>query len=215
MASRATEFAVQILRDQLQQQVFSVHRLDRATSGALIFALSKAAARELSLQFSSGQVEKKYLAVVRGQMKDAVLVDHPLQEELDAKADSRARTDKAPQSAITEIRPQLSCELAVAVDRYPSSRYSLVEALPKTGRKHQIRRHLKHLNHPIIGDSNYGHGKHNRFFAEQFGSRRLLLACTELSFVHPIRNERISVRAPLSEDFVQVLEKLGWGAYGL
>lgn len=210
----AREFAVQILRDQLQQPVFPVHRLDRATSGALLFALSKDSARELSRQFECGQVEKKYLAIVRGQLKDSVLVDHALQEELDKKTDAKAKTNKPAQDAITEIRPLLQCELPVAVDRYPTSRYSLIEALPKTGRKHQIRRHLKHLKHPIIGDSNYGHGKHNRFFSERLGNQRLLLACTELSFAHPKTGATMTVQAPLAPEFVEVMGKLGWGSYG-
>lgn len=205
--TQETSFALQILRDQIGQYVYPVHRLDKATSGVLIFALSGAAARGLSQAFADGQVQKSYLALVRGIPSDQS-IDYPLKEVLDKKADSRARKDKAAQAAQTALKCLESYELPYAVDRYPTSRYSLVSAHPKTGRKHQIRRHLSHIRHPIVGDSNYGVGKHNRFFAEQFGLRRLYLSCVELSFNHPVSGEALTIKADLDHEFNAVLESL-------
>ncbi len=210
LARFETEFALQILRDQIQKTVYPVHRLDRPTSGVLIFALSPSAANALATEFSEKRVSKKYLAVVRGKAPESCTVDHPLKEELDPISDKMARLDKPAQEAVTDIERVATVELPYCVDRYPTSRYSLVRAVPRTGRKHQIRRHLKHLNHPIIGDVNHGVGKHNRLFREEFKNQRLLLACTEISFRHPHHNEDVVIRAPLSKDFQLILEKLGW-----
>lgn len=206
----ATEFAMQIVRDQLGQHVYPVHRLDRPTSGALMFALSADNARFLSSEFSQGKIEKSYLAVVRGTAPAFKLIDYALKEELDAKSDSQANADKEAQSAVTEISTLATKELDFCVDKFPTTRYSLVKAFPKTGRKHQIRRHLRHLGHPIIGDVNHGSGKHNRFFKEHLNSHRLLLACTELTFTHPSTLKQQTVKAPLAHEFKVVLQKLGW-----
>ena len=210
----ATEFALQIVRDQLGQNVYPVHRLDRPTSGALIFALSPSVARSLNQEFANTQVTKTYLAIVRGTPALQVTVDYPLKEELDPKSDRQARTNKPAQTAITHFLRLATHEFPVAVDKFPTSRYSLVQAQPKTGRKHQIRRHLRHLGHPIIGDVNYGSGKHNRFFRDQLHVGRLLLACTEISFLHPVSQSPVSIRAPLAEDFQNLLDTLGWQAHG-
>lgn len=213
LARFETEFALQILRDQLGQSVYPVHRLDRPTSGVLIFALSSESAKCLAEEFSEKRVKKKYLAVVRGRSPEFCVVNHPLKEELDAIADKKARQDKPAQEAVTDVKTIATVELPFRIDRYPSTRYSLVCAIPHTGRKHQIRRHMKHLNHPIIGDVNHGVGKHNRFFREQFQNQRLLLACTEISFHHPKTKQDVSIRAPLTRDFKEILEKLGWSHY--
>lgn len=209
---QATEFALQMVRDQLGKRVYPVHRLDRPTSGALVFAFSSAGARQLATEFSEGRVAKTYLAIVRGTPPDEAIIDYALQEELDAKADAWARTDKPSQPAVTVISTLATIEFPVKVDKYPSSRYALVKAQPKTGRKHQIRRHLRHMGHPIIGDVAHGSGKHNRFFRETFQINRLLLACTELSFLHPRAHKMMIVKAPLSEDFQALVERMGWGA---
>lgn len=209
---QAQEFAVQVVRDQIGRKVYPVHRLDKPTSGALVFALSSASARQLALEFTEGRVEKSYLAVVRGTPPDETLIDYPLREERDDIADVWASIDKPSQSAVTIVSKLASIEFPIEVDKFPTARYSLVRAAPKTGRKHQIRRHLRHLGHPIIGDVNHGSGKHNRFFRENFQINRLLLACTEISFLHPTQNKKIKVQAPLAEDFKKLLEKFGWGS---
>ncbi len=208
-----TQFAMQLLRDQIGAHVWPVHRLDRPTSGALVFARSSEMARSMSVEFAERRVAKRYLAVVRGVPAESVMVNHALREELDDITDKQARTDKEAQEALTWIEPLAHVEFPVRVDRYPTARYGLVRATPKTGRKHQIRRHLSHINHPIIGDVNHGKGKHNRFFQETFGIRRLLLACTEIGFLHPRDQSQIKIQAPLSPDFSNLLINLGWSAY--
>ena len=177
---RATDFALQRVRDQLGRRVYPVHRLDRPTSGVLLFALDAGTARTLTAQFTAGQVVKTYLAIGRGYLEPAGVIDHALREELDALADANADPNKAPQTAITHFRRLATVELPYPVSRYPTVRYSLVELQPQTGRKHQIRRHLKPIFHPIIGDTTHGDGRHNQFFARHFANQRLLLAATRL-----------------------------------
>ena len=190
-----TRFALQLVRDQIGQRVYPLHRLDKPTSGVLLFALSPDMAREMGKQFEANQVKKTYLAVVRGFAPDSGVIDHALKEQLDKMTDRKARLDKPPQEAVTEFRCLAQVELPIAIDRYPQSRYSLVEAKPRTGRKHQIRRHMKHIAHPIIGDAKHGKGRHNRYFAEHFDANRLLLACTEMEVQHPITGENLLLKA--------------------
>ena len=202
-----TRFAVQLLRDQLGRHVFPVHRLDKGTSGALAFALDKATATALAEQFAGKQVRKTYVAIVRGWPEPEGVIDHPL----DAVQDAYAPTaDSAPKPCRTVFRTLATLELPVRVDRYPTSRYALVELEPETGRRHQLRRHLAHVSHPIVGDSTYGKGRHNRLFAERYGVRRLLLACVGLEFMHPLNGTRVSVRAPLEGNFAAMIHALGW-----
>ena len=206
-----TRFAVQILRDQTGRRVYPAHRLDRGTSGVLLFAFDAALCARLAAQFESRQVEKTYLAVVRGHPGESGVIDHPLTRQFD---DYEFRTD-APdtaQDAVTRYRRLALAELPYPVDRYPTSRYALLELAPETGRRHQIRRHLKHIAHPIIGDATYGKGRHNRLFGELFGCRRMLLACTALRLTHPVSGEPLRLVAPLQEDFADVLARLGWDA---
>jgi tRNA pseudouridine65 synthase len=205
-----TRFAIQILRDQIGQWVWAAHRLDRGTSGVLLFALSVEMASILGKQFEAGTVEKKYLAVVRGHPPESGEIDHPLSRQRDDREWKGERSSDEAQPALTRYRRLACIELPVAVDRYPSSRYALVEAEPLTGRRHQIRRHLKHISHPIIGDATHGKGIHNRFFAETFSCPRMLLACTSLTFNHPASSERIQVKTPVSGSFAATLAQLGW-----
>lgn len=204
-----TEFALQQLRDQIGQHVYPIHRLDKATSGALLFALNSEMARLMSDAFATRQVDKRYLALVRGWPAEAGVIDHPLSIRQDD-VDPRTPIDhKAPQQATTQYQRLAQFSLDWAVDKYPTSRYALLALTPITGRRHQIRRHLKHLSHPIIGDSTYGKGRHNRAFAEAFEVDRLLLACTGLAFTHPRSQQKISLNCPLTGDFAHVLLQLG------
>ena len=207
---RETRFALQQVRDQLGQWAYPVHRLDRPTSGVLLLALSPDAARRLGEVFAAGAVEKTYLAVVRGVTPEEGIIDYPLTEELDRYSDRRARPDKGPQPAVTEFRRLATVELPCPVGRYATSRYSLVEARPKTGRKHQLRRHFKHLFHPLIGDTKHGEGRHNRFFRDSFACHRLLLAAVEIALPHPVTGQPLRINAPLEDSFAGVIESLGW-----
>ncbi|RUO41225.1 tRNA pseudouridine(65) synthase TruC [Pseudidiomarina aestuarii] len=206
LAREATEFALQRVRDQIGQRVYPVHRLDRPTSGILLFAKDSETARLLTEQFTERLVQKRYHAVVRGYLGDGEL-DYPLREELDKIADAQADPDKGPQAAVTRYRCVKQIELPFAVSKkHSTSRYSLMEIEPLTGRKHQIRRHMSHLRHPIIGDTNHGDGRHNRFFREHFSIQRLLLAATQLSFRHPHSEEPIVITQPIPTDFLRVFD---------
>ncbi|QDQ27442.1 pseudouridylate synthase [Chitinimonas arctica] len=204
-----TRFALQEVRDQLGQRVHAIHRLDKGTSGILLFGLDADSARAVSRQFEAGTVDKRYLAIVRGWPAGEGLIDHPLSRQYDDY--ERSPDSIAPaQEAQTRFTRLATVELPHTVDRYPSSRYALLALEPLTGRKHQLRRHLKHLSHPIIGDATYGKGRHNRLFAEHYGSQRLLLACTRLAFDHPVSGARIVIESPLADEFAGLCERLGW-----
>ena len=208
-----TRFAVQILRDQIGQHVHPVHRLDRGTSGVLLFALDRDVCRSVAAQFEDQQVEKTYLAVVRGHPDETGIIDHPLSRQFDDYEFRPANATGEAQEAITRYRRLAVAELHHAVDRYPTSRYALLELSPQTGRRHQIRRHLKHIAHPIIGDATYGKGRHNRLFQDLFGCHRLLLACRKIQLTHPLSGEPLTLSAPLAEDFISVIEQLGWNQF--
>jgi tRNA pseudouridine65 synthase len=205
-----TRFAIQILRDQIGRRVWPAHRLDRGTSGVLLFGLSAEIASTLGKQFAAGTVGKRYTAVVRGHPPISGSIDHPLSRQRDDYEFRGDRSSDEAQSALTHYRRLAEIELPVAIDRYPSSRYALLDLEPVTGRRHQLRRHLKHIAHPIIGDATYGKGRHNRYFAEHLTCRRLLLACTQLAFDHPLSGERIKTNAPLTGEFADLLARFGW-----
>jgi tRNA pseudouridine65 synthase len=208
-----TRFAVQLLRDQIGRRVFPLHRLDKATSGVLLFALDADSAREVGGQFQRDEVNKRYLAIVRGWPPESCVIDHPLSRQFDdygRKFGAGRPTEALP--AVTEFRRLATIEWPEAVDRYPTSRYALVELAPKTGRQHQLRRHMKHISHPIIGDATWGKGIHNRFFQQRFGCGRMLLACTQLDLRHPQDGRRLSITAPLEPGFASTVSALGWGA---
>ncbi len=188
-------FAVQLLRDQLGRRVYPIHRLDRATSGLLLFAFDRDSAAELGRQMMARRVEKRYLAVVRGFLDDEGLIDHPL----GGNGPERA--------AQTRYRCLARMELPVAVGRYASARYSLAEVEPLTGRMHQIRRHFKHIFHPLAGDTTYGEGRHNRLFRERFGCPRLLLHASRLDFDHPQEPRRLRLIAPVGAEFQRVIDE--------
>ncbi len=205
-----TEFALQSVRDQIGQYVYPVHRLDKPTSGVLLFALSAEVAKAMSEIFQARETTKEYLTVVRGYTEGHELIDYPLKEQHDKMTDKKARKDKAAQEAVTEYFRLGTVEFPYPVSRYPVARYSLVRVVPRTGRKHQIRRHMKHVMHPIIGDTKHGRGEHNQLFREKFFCHRLLLHAYGLSFDHPVTGERLQLRAGLDELFSFIMDISGW-----
>lgn len=205
---RETEYAMQVLRDQLGQWVYPLHRLDKATSGALVFALDKETARRMTEIFTGGAIIKSYLAVVRGFTDEAGCIDHPLKEPRDRMTGRRADPDAPAREAVTEYRRLATVELPHPVGRYATARYSLIAAAPRTGRMHQIRRHLKHIFHPVVGDTTYGDGRQNEFFRLQFQCSRLLLHARQIAFPHPLSGKEISISAPHDEAFTAILGNL-------
>lgn len=194
---RETLFALQITRDQIGQRVYPIHRLDRPTSGVLLFALDSHTAKLMSEQFASGTVQKTYMAMVRGFTQQELLIDYPLKLILDKKSDKDKNKEQEAKEAVTQLTTIATIELPFASGRYQQSRFSLVKLQPKTGRKHQLRRHMAHIRHPIIGDTNHGDGKQNTAAREHLELNRLALTATELTFVHPYSNEPITIQAPL------------------
>jgi tRNA pseudouridine65 synthase len=199
--SRDSEFLLQRLRDQIGQRVYPVHRLDRATSGLILFGLSPEAAQRLVSLFEQRQVEKSYLALCRGWLADSGQIDHPLRDE---------EGNNQLQAAQTQYRCLRRVELPVAVDRYASSRYSLAQISPHTGRRQQIRKHFKHISHHLIGDTSHGNGRHNRFFRETYGINRLLLTSWRLALIHPYTGERLRLQTPLEEEWLRLFAAFGW-----
>jgi tRNA pseudouridine65 synthase len=184
--------AIDVVRDLIGAQVYTVHRLDRATSGVMVFALSAEVARYMGAAFTEGRVRKRYLALVRGIPKACEgLVDHAIERREDG--------PKVPARTAWRV-------LATVTSPGP---YALVEARPETGRRHQIRRHLKHINHPLIGDVKYGKGDHNRLFRERFGLHRLALHAADLGLVHPETGEEVRCSAPVPDDLAEPLRRMG------
>lgn len=198
-----TEFALQYARELNEgEHVYPVHRLDRPTSGLLLFARDPETASVLGQAFMAGAVRKTYQAVVRGWTPESGVIDLPLRDKA---MDKRDTSEQVMREACTRYRRLAITELPVAIEGYASSRYSLVELYPETGRQHQLRRHLQHISHPIIGDTNYGRTRHNHFFAERFGAARLMLAATALSFQHPATGEAMTLTAQPEASFQRVL----------
>ena len=205
-----TRFAVQELRDQIGQYVYPIHRLDKPTSGVLLFALSADVAQMMSLLFRSSEVKKEYIAIVRGYIGEQGLIDYPLKQMLDTKEQKKMGITKEEQEAQTQFERLAMVELPYAVSRYPVARYSLVRLFPKTGRKHQLRRHMKHIFHPIVGDTKHGRGEHNQLFRKKFNCHRLLLHAHQATFVHPISKKEIVINARLDETFMGLFKKFAW-----
>lgn len=201
---------MQTVRDMIGQHVFTVHRLDRPTSGVLLMALSSDVARTLSVQFEQHQVKKSYLAVTRGYLEGEGVVDYDLTQELDKIADKFADPDKAPQPAVSHYQGLAQVEMPVAIGRYPTSRYSLMALSPLSGRKHQLRRHMSHLRHPIIGDTTHGDLRHNRRFAETFDCSRLLLHASRVEFNHPVTGEPLTIDARVDNSWQNLMGTFGW-----
>lgn len=199
IAMDVQEFALQILRDQINHYVHPVHRLDRKTGGVLLFALNKEAEIAMHKQFQENKVKKKYLAIVRGHTPDQEEIDYPLKKE-----------NGAIQEALTLYRTLERAEIDVAFGAHQTSRYSLVEATPQTGRMHQLRKHFSHIFHPIIGDRKHGCNKQNKLFKETWEMTTMLLHASSLSFSHPMNSQEVVIEAPLQAEFKRVMDLMSW-----
>jgi tRNA pseudouridine65 synthase len=199
IAADAEEFALQLLRDQLGLKVNPVHRLDRKTGGVLLFAFDKATEITMQQQFMENRVHKKYMAIVRGHTPDREEIDYPLRKE-----------NGTLQEAFTAYTTLQRADLDVPFGGHATSRYSLIEAVPQTGRMHQIRKHLSHVFHPIIGDRTHGCNKQNKLFKDQWEMTTMLLHASQLSFKHPVSDATITIDAPLHDEFKRVVELMGW-----
>lgn len=203
-----TRNAMKELRNLLNRWVFPVHRLDKPTSGVLLFAFDKENARILSELFATQQVNKSYLALVRGYTKPAETIDYPLKRVWDKMTDHPDKKNSPDQDAITSYENLATVELPFAMPPHPTARYSLIRVMPKTGRFRQIRRHMKHIFHPIIGDHKHGDNRHNKLFSAEFACNRLMLHAHTLSFSHPVTGQELLLQADLPADFTDTLTKI-------
>jgi tRNA pseudouridine65 synthase len=192
-------FAVQLLRDQLGTHVYPVHRLDRKTSGVLLFALNEDSNRAMQIQFSEGKVNKKYHAIVRGYTEDQMDIDYALRRE-----------DGVLQSAFTSFTTLKRVEVAMPSGKHATSRYSMLELMPTTGRMHQLRKHLAHILHPIIGDRPHGCNKQNKIFKEKYEMETMLLHALELHFIHPVTKATIEIKGGYQPEFKRMISVLGF-----
>lgn len=202
IAEERQEFAVQILRDQIGQKVFPVHRLDRKTAGVLVFALHSEATKLLAKQFSDRTTTKTYWAIVRGFSPEKGIIDKPLKSE---KGNL--------QIAETHFCTIGNHVLNIPMGKYPTCRYSLVKIQPTTGRMHQIRRHFNHINHPIIGDYKHGDYRHNQLFIKMFEQNFMYLHASNLTFFHPYENRNLTINANFQLPFQKMLREFSWSSF--
>lgn len=197
IASDASIFALQLLRDQLQHPVYPAHRLDRKTAGALLFSLNKEIDPRIQMLFAEQKVEKTYWAIVRGYTEDTGKIDYPLRKD-----------NGTLQEAITYYRTLQRVEINIPFGKYESSRYSLVEVKPTTGRMHQIRKHFAHIFHPILADRPHGCNKQNKLWKDRFNMDTMMLHAQSLKFIHPTSGEMIDIQAPIHNEFQKVIDIL-------
>lgn len=197
LATNTDVYALQLLRDQIGQRVYPVHRLDRKTSGVLVFALSNEVNSKLQKQFAENQVSKTYQAIVRGFTPDKETIEYALTND-------NGKT----QDALTQFSTLKKSEIEVPFGKFKTSRYSLIQINPQTGRFHQIRKHMAHVRHPIIGDRPHGCNKQNKLFKEKWNMITMMLHAKQIEFHHPVTNELMLINAPFHKEFERSLHFL-------
>jgi tRNA pseudouridine65 synthase len=213
IASQEKQFALQSVRNQLGRRVFPVHRLDRPTAGVLLFALNSEIAKKTSELFQTGRIIKKYIAIVRGYTEECGTIQYNMKNIKNQGVPARDFLTINECYSASDYKRLATIEIDFEVDKYPTSRYSLVALFPKTGRRHQLRRHMKHISHPIIGDTKYGKSTHNHFFRDRFNCNCLLLNAISLRFQHPVSGSIIEISACISTQFKSVLTHFGWSSF--
>lgn len=191
---------VQLLFDQFQQHFYPIHRLDRKTSGIILFAKKKEFVAPFQELFVTNQIQKIYYGLVRGYIPESGKIDSPV----------KGRDANTHKDALTYFKRLKTVELDIPVHPYPMSRYSLIELAPKTGRLHQLRIHLNKVSHPLIGDPKYGDRFHNRMFETEFGVSKLFLHAKELTFIHPYTQKSQLITAGFSNDWNYLFTKFNW-----
>lgn len=200
----ASHVVMKILRDQIGKWIYPVHRLDRATTGVLVFALSPEMAAAMQAQFQAHTLDKTYLALVRGWTEDSAVIDSSLTRRLDGGAEVSARTD---------FQTLFRFEREHAMGKHTSVRYSLLEVKLHTGRLHQIRRHLKRVSHPLVGDTVHGDGKHNQLWRKWCPSSGLFLKAYRLQIRHPRTGEEMVFYSKWNSQWHQLFDLSGFCPY--
>lgn len=201
------ETLLAMARDLTGRMVHAVHRLDRPVSGAIMLAFDRETLASMGSEFENRRVKKQYLAVARGWPRESGVIDHPLAPPRDER-----RTGDGRRAAVTRFRRLGTAELSIPVPPYQTARYSLLTLSPETGRRHQLRRHMKHLSHHLVGDTTYGKGEHNRVFREHLDCERLLLHSLSLTFRHPVSGRQLAISAPLDAPFSRIVAIFGQAA---
>ncbi|MFC3199305.1 pseudouridine synthase [Parapedobacter deserti] len=197
IAKDVSMFALQLLRDQIGKPVYPAHRLDRKTSGILLFSLDKTSDSMMQQLFAARQTEKTYVAVLRGYAPLKGEIDYPLKKE-----------SGTMQNALTRFWTIATAEVALPSGKHQTSRYSLVRAVPETGRMHQLRRHFAHILHPIIGDRPHGCNKQNKLWKQTYNMDTMLLHASKLHFRHPVSGSDVTIEAPLHPEFNRAMSIL-------
>ncbi|MEM9549429.1 MAG: pseudouridine synthase [Bacteroidota bacterium] len=193
IARNATQIVLQELRDQLGQRIYPVHRLDRKTSGVLLFSLHADFVKPLGQLFEKKQIQKEYMAIVRGWTEAEGIIDYELTNDRGKKQD-----------AVTRYQTKRHFEIDLPFGKFMTSRYSEVKLMPETGRMHQLRKHMSHIFHPILGDRPHGCNKQNRLWKYKFDMDTMMLHALRLSFKHPETNQIIEIEAPFFDEYQRV-----------
>ena len=191
---------LQLIEAQKALKVYPIHRLDRKTSGIILLAKHKEYVADFQSLFTNNTIQKTYYGVVRGFSPETKIIDSPV----------KGRDAKVHKDALTELNTLAKITLNIPVKPYDSSRYSLVELLPKTGRMHQLRVHMNKISHPLIGDAKYGDKNHDLMYENQFGFNNLFLHAGQLEFTHPFTNEKMVLKATFPKDWLSLFEKFDW-----
>ena len=191
---------LQLLDDKFGHKFYPIHRLDRKTSGIILLAKKTEYVSKFQQLFTNTEIQKTYYGIVRGFAPDAKIIDSPV----------KGRDGKVHKEALTHLKTLEQILLEIPVKPYNSSRYSLIEMLPKTGRMHQLRVHTNKISHPLLGDPKYGDKNHNIMFEENFGCTNLFLHAGKLDFTHPFTNEQLALKATFPKDWIALFEKFNW-----
>ena len=191
---------LQLIDKELQLKVYPIHRLDRKTSGMILMAKEKEFVSKFQELFTAKEIQKTYFGVVRGFSPDTKIIDSPV----------KGRDANVHKEALTHLKTLDNITLNIAVKPYDSSRYSLVELAPKTGRMHQLRVHTNKISHPLIGDTKYGDKNHDMMFDENFGWKNMFLHAGKLEFIHPFSEGHLTLKAPFPKDWISLFEKFSW-----
>jgi tRNA pseudouridine65 synthase len=191
---------LQLIEKEFGIKVYPVHRLDRKTSGLILLAKEKDYVSKFQELFTTKQIQKTYFGVVRGFSPETKTIDSPV----------KGRDANVHKEALTYLRTLANITLDIPVKPYDSSRYSLVEFLPQTGRMHQLRVHSNKISHPLIGDAKYGDKNHDTMFAENFGWKNLFLHAGKLEFIHPFSSEKMILKGTFPKDWIEMFEEFNW-----
>ncbi|MHB0755353.1 pseudouridine synthase [Polaribacter sp. M15] len=191
---------LQIIKNETDLKVYPIHRLDRKTSGIILLAKEKEYVAKFQELFTNDVIQKTYFGVVRGFSPDVKTIDSPV----------KGRDANVHKDALTELKTLANITLDIPVKPYDSSRYSLVQLSPKTGRMHQLRVHMNKISHPLIGDAKYGDKNHDVMYAENFGWQNLFLHAGKLEFTHPFTSEKLILQASFPKNWLALFDEFDW-----